>query len=248
MGNSLQTETPFHLGYRPWLDGLRGLAILMVLAFHCRLLPGGSLGVDIFFVLSGFLITSLLVEEWERRGTISFKHFYLRRALRLLPAFLLTLLACAVAIWIWGSREELATLGRESLVAICYISNWPALHQVGMPHLGHTWSLSLEEQFYFLWPLLLWLMLWLRLPRRRLIAVLVAGIVACAVLRFTLYRLNCVPGPEKAANVLRLYMGLDTRADALLVGCVTGLLACWNWLPTSSRFRANIGAASVVSA
>src|SRR5437588_2017988 len=82
----------FHLGYRRWLDGLRGVAILLVLAFHFGFLPGGSLGVDVFFVLSGFLITTVLVEEWQRRGSISLKNFYLRRALRLLPAFFTLLL------------------------------------------------------------------------------------------------------------------------------------------------------------
>src|SRR5437588_1185775 len=82
----------FHLGYRRWLDGLRGVAILLVLAFHLGPLPGGFLGVDIFFVLSGFLITSLLMEEWQSSGFINLKQFYLRRALRLLPAFVLLLL------------------------------------------------------------------------------------------------------------------------------------------------------------
>src|SRR5436853_7417068 len=97
---------PFHLGYRRWLDGLRGVAILLVLAFHLGLLPGGSLGVDVFFVLSGFLITTLLVEEWQRHGTISLKHFYLRRALRLWPAFFSLLLMYGVFSWLCLPRAE----------------------------------------------------------------------------------------------------------------------------------------------
>src|SRR5260370_39211761 len=84
----------FHLGYRRWLDGLRGMAIVMVLAFHLGFLPGGSLGVDVFFVLSGFLITTLLAEEWQRRGSINLKLFYLRRALRRTAAPVLLPLAC----------------------------------------------------------------------------------------------------------------------------------------------------------
>src|SRR5437773_383793 len=84
--------TAFRLGYRPWLDGLRGIAVLLVLAFHLHLIPGGSFGVDVFFVLSGFLITSLLVEEWQRHRSISLPRFYLRRGLRLLPAFVTVLL------------------------------------------------------------------------------------------------------------------------------------------------------------
>src|SRR5260370_41474996 len=83
-----EEPTPFRLGHRPWLDGLRGLAVLLVLAFHLNLVSGGSFGVDLFFVLSGFLITSLLVEEWRRRGSISLTRFYLRRGLRLLSAFI----------------------------------------------------------------------------------------------------------------------------------------------------------------
>src|SRR5260370_19176790 len=85
----------FHLGYRRWLDGLRGMAIVMVLAFHLGFLPGGSLGVDVFFVLSGFLITTLLAEEWQRRGSINLKLFYLRRALRVVPAVFSPLVAVA---------------------------------------------------------------------------------------------------------------------------------------------------------
>src|SRR5579885_2477102 len=145
----------FHLGYRPWLDGLRGLAILAVFVYHLQLITGGFLGVDVFFVLSGFLITSLLLEEWQRRGTISFPRFYMRRALRLLPAFFAFLLACFVYIVIFRP-DEVAAFRKEALVAACYVSNWPTLHQVPMPTLGHAWSLSLEEQFYFLWPLLLY--------------------------------------------------------------------------------------------
>src|SRR6516225_3963556 len=96
----------FHLGYRPWLDGLRGVAILLVLAYHLGLLTAGFLGVDVFFVLSGFLITGLLVEEWQRRGSISFKHFYLRRALRLLPPYFTLLLACYLCVLLFRPAEE----------------------------------------------------------------------------------------------------------------------------------------------
>src|SRR5262245_20756418 len=84
--NRTGTPAPFHLGYRPWLDGLRGVAILWVLSYHFRLLWGGFLGVDVFFVLSGFLISTLLTSEYQRNGSISLKNFYLRRVLRLWPA------------------------------------------------------------------------------------------------------------------------------------------------------------------
>jgi peptidoglycan/LPS O-acetylase OafA/YrhL len=246
MRHSGETGPVFHLGYRPWLDGLRGVAILLVLAFHLGLLPGGSVGVDVFFVLSGFLITTVLVEEWQDRGAIDLKQFYFRRALRLLPAFCTLLLACLLSSLLLSSGEA-AARRREVLVAGCYVTNWPGLHQTGMALLGHTWSLSVEEQFYFLWPIVLYGMLRSRLSRRVMLSLVCAGIVASAGLRLILYRLHAANGPEKAATIMRLYMGLDTRADALLVGCLLGLLAAWNLLPRGRRFVFWMGAASTVS-
>ena len=235
----------FHLGYRRWLDGLRGLAILMVLAFHLGYLPGGSLGVDVFFVLSGFLITTLLVEEWNRRGSISLKTFYLRRALRLLPAFLTLLLLCTLAGLFLSSAQERAARRQEVIVAGCYIANWPNLHHTPMPILGHTWSLSVEEQFYLLWPLLLVLMLGLKLPRRRILLLVCGGILLSASLRMGLYRADRA-GSGHAPDIMRLYMGLDTRADSLLMGCLVGLLAAWGLLPRSRRFVFWTGVGSLI--
>lgn len=237
----------FRLGYRRWLDGLRGLAVLAVLAFHLGFLPGGSLGVDIFFVLSGFLITALLVEEWQCRGAISLKAFYLRRALRLLPAFF-TLLVVLMLGSLWmHSPEQARGLRSEVIVAGCYIADWPALHQTAMPFLGHTWSLSVEEQFYLLWPLLLAGMLRRKWSHRQILLVVCAGILACVFYRMGLYRLYRTTGPVKTFHVLRLYMGLDTRADTLLVGCLVGLLASWNFLPRSQRAVLWVGVGSLAS-
>lgn len=236
----------FHLGYRRWLDGLRGVAILMVLAFHLLLLPGGSLGVDVFFVLSGFLITSLLAEEWERRGALSLRHFYLRRGLRLLPALFTLLLICGVYSLFLPSMEATA-VRKEMVVAAGYVANWPSLHQTGMSLLGHTWSLSLEEQFYLLWPVLLLGMLRWRLSRRQVLWLVAAGIVLSALLRVGLYRGLLATTPNRTQTLLRLYMGLDTRADALLMGALAGLLAAWNLLPKSQRFVSLMGLLSVGS-
>jgi peptidoglycan/LPS O-acetylase OafA/YrhL len=234
----------FRLGYRRWLDGLRGVAILSVLAFHLGFLPGGSLGVDVFFVLSGFLITTLLVEEWQRRGSIRLRAFYLRRGLRLLPAFLTLLLILALSsLWIRSAAEARARRA-EVLVAGCYLANWPTFHSVGLPILGHTWSLSVEEQFYLLWPLLLCGLLRRKLARRLILLLVCAGILASAAHRMALYHAH--PGPDRAAHVMRLYMGLDTRADSLLVGCLVGLLASWGLLPRSRRAVFWGGSASLI--
>jgi len=238
---------PFHLGYRPWLDGLRGVAVLMVLAFHLHRLPGGSFGVDAFFVLSGFLITCLLVEEWGRRGAISLRGFYLRRALRLLPAFGALLLACLACTMLFDP-EGAAAFGREAVVAACYVADWPALHQTPMKLLGHTWSLSVEEQFYLLWPVLLYGMLRIRLAPRFILLVVCVGVAASASLRGLLYGLHALTQQGKAAIVGRLYMGLDTRADALLVGCLVGLLAAWDRLPKSRPALIALRGGAVASA
>jgi peptidoglycan/LPS O-acetylase OafA/YrhL len=224
----------FRLGHRRWLDGLRGVAVLLVLAFHLRLLPGGFLGVDLFFVLSGFLITTLLAEEWERSGTLRLTSFYLRRAWRILPALAVLLLVCLFCEPWLPSLEQSESL-REVTVAASFLTNWPYLHQAYMPRLGHTWSLALEMQFYLLWPLLLAAMLRLRLSRRCILLVLIAAILACAGHRLLLHSSHRPHGLERAAHTFRLYAGLDTRADALLAGCVVGLLAVWGWLPRWPR-------------
>lgn len=241
-----QSERVFHLGYRRWLDGLRGVAILLVLGCHLGLLPGGFLGVDIFFVLSGFLITSLLLEEWQSYGVIRLKQFYLRRVLRLLPAFVVLLLLCGLSLVWLPSAQERRERFRAMVVAACYLSNWPMLHRTYLSMLGHTWSLSLEEQFYLLWPPLLYGMLWLKLSRRHIIFLVCIGIAASAVLRLGLYYWYQSRGVNQAATASRLYTGLDTRADTLLVGCLLALLAAWDLLPKSQRFIRWTGAASLI--
>jgi peptidoglycan/LPS O-acetylase OafA/YrhL len=243
---SPEARTGFHLGYRRWLDGLRGVAILLVMASHVFLVPGGFLGVDIFFVLSGFLITSLLLEEWQQSGCIRLKRFYLRRALRLMPGFATLLVICGLSsLWLPSAAERWARC-REVGVAACYVANWPSLHRTHMPLLGHSWSLSVEEQFYLLWPLLLGSLLQLRLSRRRIVFLVGCGIVASAGLRMGLYHWYQSRGVDQIAAITRLYMGLDTRADALLVGCLLGLLATWNLLPRSRRFLQWAGGSSII--
>ncbi|MGA8112477.1 MAG: acyltransferase, partial [Actinocatenispora sp.] len=164
--------------HRPALDGVRAVAVAAVLVFHGGLafLPGGFLGVDAFFVLSGFLITSLLLVEWGRTGRIRLPAFWARRARRLLPALLLMLAAVSVvARWLLPSGD-LGPVRGDSLAALLYVANWRMIFrgsdyfaQTAAPSpLQHTWSLGIEEQFYLLWPLIVVAAFgWYRLRRRR---------------------------------------------------------------------------------
>jgi peptidoglycan/LPS O-acetylase OafA/YrhL len=238
----------FRLGYRRWLDGLRGVAILLVLAAHVFHMRGGPLGVDIFFVLSGFLITCLLVEEWQKRGAISLKHFYLRRGLRLLPAFFLLLTIAGVeALLLHNGSERMARL-RAIAVSACYISNWSLVPPSQLFMLGHTWSLSLEEQFYLLWPVCLFTMLRAGLSKRTILFIVGGAIVLCCGHRLMLLASRPAPGPEQLEYMIRMYVGSDTRADSLLVGCAAALLVSWRMLPRSRRFVFWTGLISLISA
>lgn len=218
------------LGYRPYLDGLRGVAILAVLGMHTHhvtgwsLLAGGSLGVDIFFVLSGFLITSLLLEEHARDGAVRLKSFYVRRALRLLPAFVLLLAALALGGAAMLSAAEAARTLRAIPIAFFYLSDLAiAFGAADLGALKHTWSLAVEEQFYLVWPPLLCLALRAGFSRRAIFAATAGLAAAVFLLRAILW-----DGP---ASISRLYFSIDTRADALLIGCLAAMLVAWRLIP-----------------
>jgi len=215
----------FRLTHLTSLDGLRGIAILAVMLCNAWYLPGGFLGVDIFFVLSGFLITALLLQEWQHTGTIRLGAFYARRALRLLPA-LFTLLA--VVLLAPGLFYLSAPPWKDAAIAAFYATNW--VNAFGLRKLAildHTWSLTVEEQFYVLWPPLVLALLALRIRRRWILAMVVLGIGASTGLRLLLW-----DGP---ASINRLYYGLDTRFDALLVGCLVALLMSWDLIPRTRK-------------
>src|SRR4030042_5470516 len=219
------------LGYRPELDGLRGISILLVYIHHLYspLMPGGFFGVDVFFVLSGFLITSLLVQEWGRKGSISLKDFYIRRALRLMPALLLLILITGGFALILLDKKGAIETYQGIWLTLAYASNWFIAfgYFTANNPLGITWSLAIEEQFYLTWPISLSLALRIKLGRRWIICVL-----AFAVMIIPLHRRLLI---EQGANIFRLYYSSDTRADALLVGCLAGLLFSWNLLPNNKR-------------
>ena len=205
--------------YRPALDGLRALAVAAVMLFHggVGVLRGGFLGVDAFFVLSGYLITSLLLAERAETGRIRLGAFWGRRARRLLPALLVVLVAVAVAGRYLLPDVEVRLLRGDAFAALFYVANWRMIYrgsdyftQTAAPSpLQHTWSLGIEEQFYWLWPLIV-LVLLAFAARRVLFAVCATGVVASALAAAALYQ------PD---NVNRAYFGTDTRAQALLIGC-----------------------------
>lgn len=221
-------QKPLTLGYRPWLDGVRAIAIIGVLAVHTThifdwpVLMGGSLGVDLFFVLSGFLITSLLFEEWRDNKAISFRNFYARRFLRLVPALCLLLGALAIFSPFVLSQNEAADTTKALPIAFFYVSDFAIAfwnnHPLGA--LKHTWSLAIEEQFYVLWPPLLALLFRYARHRGCVLFAAIVGVAAVATFRAIYW----IADP----SVPRLYYSIDTRCDALLVGCVASMLVYFN--------------------
>ena len=215
----------FRLAHLASLDGLRGIAILAVMLNNARYLPGGFLGVDIFFVLSGFLISALLLQEWQDTGTIRLGAFYTRRALRLLPALFALL---AVVLLAPGLFYLAAPPWKDAATAALYATNWVnAFSLRNMTILEHTWSLTVEEQFYVLWPPLVTALLALQVRRRRILSMVLLGVCVSTGLRLLLW-----DGPS---SIKRLYYGLDTRLDALLIGCLVALLVSWDLVPRTRK-------------
>jgi peptidoglycan/LPS O-acetylase OafA/YrhL len=203
---------------------VRALAVFAVLGFHegVRALPGGFLGVDVFFVLSGYLITDLLAKQHEALGWLDLQEFWVKRARRLLPMLVIMLVIVAAAVTMLAPGE-LPALRPAALAAVTYTSNWyQALHHMSYfdaygpaPPLQHLWSLAIEEQFYLAWPVLLWLLLTkLNTARARTLAAL-GGAVTSAIAMAVMYR----PGSDPSL----VYYGTDTHASALLIGAALAL-------------------------
>lgn len=193
--------------YEPSLDGLRAIAVAFVVLYHCSPthFRGGWLGVDIFFVLSGYLITTILAGEVELSGGISIKRFYVRRLLRLGPAvFCLYLFQVLRAVW----SAHWTEIAAATAVSLLYFMNWNrAFDLFPQDTLGHTWSLSMEEQFYLLWPFALGLIIRNR-PRSWIIGMILLVLAWRSWLNI------------EGATIQRTYNGFDTHSDALLMGCL----------------------------
>jgi len=212
--------------YLPGLDGLRAISVIAVLLYHAEMpwLRGGFLGVEVFFVISGYLITLLLTQEHERTSTISLKDFWLRRARRLLAA-LYTLLATVSVIVLIFYREDASKLAGQVWAALTYVTNWYLIFSEQSyfalterpPVFQHLWSLAIEEQFYLVWPLILLGLLRAFKGRHLPIAgVITLGAIASLLWMAYLY--------EPAMDPSRAYYGTDSRASGLLLGAALALV------------------------
>ncbi len=252
------------LAYLPALDGVRAAAVVAVMMFHggISFMNGGFMGVDAFFVLSGFLITSLLVGEWRQSLTIKLASFWARRARRLLPALLLMLLFVAFFASVIVPEGTYGALRLDALSTLLYVSNWHFIlvgsnyfnETASASPLIHTWSLAVEEQFYLIWPLVVLGVLRFTKSLRVLLGVCVVAAVASAIEMRLLY---------DPSNVNRVYLGTDTRAQCLFIGCALavalviitqrhheeGRLAAGQlWRPASQQGRTLCGVAGIVGA
>jgi peptidoglycan/LPS O-acetylase OafA/YrhL len=227
------------------LDGLRGIAVAAVFCYHAGIsqVPGGLLGVDLFFVVSGYLITGLLVGEHDRTGGLSFANFWGRRARRLLPAMLI-MLAVVVLVWRFtATASVLLGLQRDAVSTLFYFANWHFAFagQSYFDHLSapspllHMWSLAVEEQFYLLWPLVVWVVMRNRTAAAGRRVLRVVCLIGTALSTLTLVVMTMTGG-----DLSRIYYGTDTRSLALLVGA---LLALYQPLDSAapSKFVARAG-------
>lgn len=222
----------------PALDGLRGLAVLGVLAFHGGYLTGGYLGVDLFFVLSGFLITGLLLREHARRGTNDLGEFWRRRGRRLLPALFGLLVGVALYARFVAAPFEWPGIRGDTVWTLLYAANWHAiwsgngywqLFDAPSP-LEHTWSLAIEEQFYVVWPLVFYGLVRVTRGRHGIIAA-VCGVLAALSAGWALVLF------ARTGDASRVYLGTDTRAAAILAGSCLAAVLVWKGPVTSHRAR-----------
>ena len=236
------------MGYLPGLDGLRAVAIIGVLLYHAGIdwMPGGFLGVDVFFVISGFLITSLILEEYDRSGRVNFTKFYLGRARRLLPAVAVLLIAVGLAVLI-VYQDALSAFREDALATVFYVNNWwyifvdqSYFESVGRPPLlKHLWSLSVEEQFYLIWPVFALLLMrsgGRPLVRRLALVLAIASTVWMAVLSIR-------NGYPVDADPSRAYFGTDSHSMGLLVGAALATM----WRPGRLSTQVPRGAQLVIT-
>ena len=229
---------PRQLPHLPALDGLRAIAVMFVVAYHLDVAwaRGGFIGVDIFFVISGFLITRLLIDEQGTNGRIAVVGFWIRRFRRLVPALVVMVGATLLATRWWGLPEQWDGVRRDGVASLTYVANWRfVLDQqsyfesaVGPSPLLHTWSLAVEEQWYVLWPIVMVGLLALAHRLRKGMAFATMAVITAAIASAGL--MAALYDPTDAS---RVYFGTDTRAQQLLVGAALAWFVAW--FPTLER-------------
>jgi peptidoglycan/LPS O-acetylase OafA/YrhL len=235
------------MGYHPSLDGLRAVSVIAVILYHAGFgwAHGGFLGVEVFFVVSGYLITSLLIEEQVNSGRVGLKQFWLRRARRLLPALFSMLVAVGLWVAVFGTAQQQSDLHRDLLPGIFYVANWGqivggAQYFGNFSPLRHLWSLAVEEQWYALWPLAF---VWLMSRRRRLAetgrSILIA---AAAIIALTWYLAGDKVLTGDRVNLL--YLSTLTRSSGLLLGAGAAFL----WRPWRAKRQAPGRTGSILNA
>ena len=223
------------LGYVPAIDGLRAVSVCAVIAYHAgwSALPGGFLGVEVFFVISGFLITSLMLEERESSGRVSLRKFWLRRFRRLMPALVTMLIVTLFAVtFVWTTAAP--DFRRDALASVLYVSNWWQIFGVDVPYFGtgslpvlrHLWSLAVEEQWYLVWPIVFVGLIGRATVHRIRLGVLAA---ATSLVVMGLTAVAFIPDDESRTNLL--YLGTHTRSSGILAGAALALL----WVPKTDR-------------
>ena len=248
----------------PALDGLRGLAVIGVVAFHAGYLTGGFLGVDLFFTLSGFLITTLLLAEIESTSGVNLKAFWSRRARRLLPAVLALVAFVPLYAHIWASPYDQVSLREDALGTLAYIANWRQIaqgtdywaHYSAASPLQHTWSLAIEEQFYVVFPFVVLLAIRLGVgsrsvgrdlapaPRRRAVEDRLLAISGALALMSVFWMIRGSLDPD--ASLSTLYFSTVTRFASILVGVALATVA--NRVPVlTGRARWGVQLAALVA-
>ena len=229
----------------PGLDGLRALAVIGVLAFHDNRLNGGFLGVDLFFALSGFLITTLLIDELQRTNTVDLIGFWGRRLRRLLPAVMVLLVVVVVFFRLFADTGQWIIARNDVVWSQFYMANWHQIYSgsgywdafAAPSAFEHLWSLAIEEQFYLVWPVLV-IVAW-RIGRARgLTALTSIGIVASFIAMLAIYN---------GGDPTRVYMGTDTRSFSLLCGAFVALPVIRQFITTGiQKFRTIASALTIV--
>jgi peptidoglycan/LPS O-acetylase OafA/YrhL len=241
-----------HMGYEPSLDGIRAFSVIAVMLYHANIawLPGGFLGVEVFFVVSGFLITSLLIEECESTQRIDLKQFWIRRARRLLPALVVMLSVTAVCVAFYAT-DSAPDFRRDMLPSLGYFSNWWQIYAVDTPYfaasslpvLRHLWSLAVEEQWYLIWPLLFALLFGAKWMRSKISGAL---LIACSGAIMFTTALGFVQDDETRTNFL--YLSTITRSSGLLLGAAVAMLwRPWRKNSLPSWWRSSIADALAIA-